>query len=105
VDGSTADGRHAVRREDWPSALPADADGHHQHGHGRRLASQDAPWWHSLGFVGLTVLIAGLPLTAVLVLGRRAESLLPQVRTWMSENSWIVNEAVIVFFLALALFG
>jgi Sap-like sulfolipid-1-addressing protein len=72
---------------------------------GAYLASQDAPWWQSLGFVGLTVLIAGLPLLAVLLLGRRAETLLPKVRTWMSENSWIVNEAVILFFLAMALFG
>jgi cytochrome c biogenesis protein CcdA len=72
---------------------------------GAYLARQDAPWWHSLGFVGLTVLIAGLPLTAVLLLGRRAETLLPTVRTWMSDNSWIVNEAVILFFLAMTLFG
>jgi cytochrome c biogenesis protein CcdA len=72
---------------------------------GAYLASQDAPWWHSLGFVGLTVLIAGLPLIAVLLLGRRAETLLPTVRTWMSDNSWIVNEAVILFFLAMTLFG
>jgi hypothetical protein len=41
----------------------------------------------------------------VLLLGRRAETLLPKLRTWMSENSWVVNEAVILFFLVMALSG
>jgi hypothetical protein len=72
---------------------------------GAYLAREGEPWFYSLGFVALTVLIAGLPLIAVLLLGRRAETLLPKVRTWMSGNSWIVNEAVILFFLAMALFG
>jgi cytochrome c biogenesis protein CcdA len=72
---------------------------------GAYLAREGEPWFYSLGFVALTVLIAGLPLIAVLLLGRRAETLLPKVRSWMSENSWIVNEAVILFFLAMALFG
>jgi hypothetical protein len=31
---------------------------------GAYLARQGEPWWHSLGFVTLTVLIAGLPFTA-----------------------------------------
>jgi hypothetical protein len=29
---------------------------------------------------------------------------LPRIREWMSANSWIVNEAVLLFFLAMALF-
>ena len=70
---------------------------------GAYLAREGAPWAHSLGFVALTVLIAGLPLIAVLLLGRRAETVLPRVRTWMSDNSWIVNEAVILFFLVISL--
>lgn len=72
---------------------------------GAYLASQDAPWWYSLGFVGLTVLIAGLPLILLLLLGDRAEQLLPRIRNWMNTNSWIVNEAVILFFLVMALTG
>jgi cytochrome c biogenesis protein CcdA len=70
---------------------------------GAYLAREGAPWAHSLGFVALTVLIAGLPLIGVLLLGRRAETVLPRVRTWMSDNSWIVNEAVILFFLVISL--
>jgi cytochrome c biogenesis protein CcdA len=69
------------------------------------LVRQGEPWWHSLGFVALTVAIAGLPFTILLLMGRRAETLLPRLRRWMTDNSWIVNEAVILFFLAMALFG
>jgi Sap, sulfolipid-1-addressing protein len=69
------------------------------------LVKQGEPWWHSLGFVALTVAIAGLPLTVLLLMGDRAEELLPRLRRWMTDNSWIVNEAVILFFLAMALFG
>lgn len=72
---------------------------------GAFLASQGEPLWHGLGFLVATLLIAGLPLIALLVLGRRAETLLPSIRTWMNENSWLVNEAVILFFLAMALFS
>jgi hypothetical protein len=72
---------------------------------GAFLARQGAPWVDSLPFIVLTVLIAGLPLIALLLLGRRAETLLPSVRSWMNANSWIVSEAVILFFLAMALFG
>jgi cytochrome c biogenesis protein CcdA len=72
---------------------------------GAYLARQGEPWWHIFGFVAATLLIAGLPLTVLLVMGRRAETLLPRLRTWMNDHSWIVNEAVILFFLAMALFG
>jgi hypothetical protein len=37
-------------------------------------------------------------------MGRRAEELLPRLRDWMNTNSWIVNEAVLLFFLVMALF-
>ena len=46
----------------------------------------------------------GVPLILVLAMGRRAESTLPKIRDWMNANSWIVNEAVLAFFLAMALF-
>jgi threonine/homoserine/homoserine lactone efflux protein len=71
---------------------------------GAYIARQGEPWWHNLGFVVLTVLIAGLPFIALLAMGRRAESILPRIRQWMNANSWIVNEAVLLFFLAMALF-
>jgi hypothetical protein len=72
---------------------------------GAYLAREGAPWVHGLPFIVLTVLIAGLPLIALLLMGRRAETVLPRVRSWMNTNSWIVSEAVILFFLAMALFG
>jgi Sap, sulfolipid-1-addressing protein len=71
---------------------------------GAYLARQGEPWWHSLGFVILTLLIAGLPFIVLLAMGGRAETLLPSIREWMNANSWIVNEAVLLFFLAMALF-
>jgi hypothetical protein len=72
---------------------------------GAFLASEGEPLWHGVGFLVATLLIAGLPLIMLLVLGARSETLLPSIRGWMNDNSWIVNEAVILFFLAMALFG
>jgi cytochrome c biogenesis protein CcdA len=72
---------------------------------GGYLASQGEPLWHGVGFLMATLLIAGLPLIALLLLGHRAETLLPRVRKSMNDNAWIVNEAVILFFLAMGLFG
>ena len=37
-------------------------------------------------------------------IGKRAESVHPRIREWMNANSWIVNEAVLLFFLAMAFF-
>jgi cytochrome c biogenesis protein CcdA len=71
---------------------------------GAYIAHRGEPWWHNLGFVVLTVLIAGLPLIVLLAMGHRAESTLPKLRDWMNASSWIVNEAVLLFFLAMALF-
>jgi hypothetical protein len=71
---------------------------------GAYVAHRGEPWWHTLSFVVLTVLIAGLPFIVLLAMGQRAESTLPKIREWMSANSWIVNEAVLLFFIAMALF-
>lgn len=71
---------------------------------GAYIARRGEPWWHTLGFVILTILIAGLPFIVLLALGRRAERTLPKIRKWMNANSWIVNEAVLLFFLVMALF-
>ena len=37
-------------------------------------------------------------------MGKRAESVFPRIREWMNANSWIVNEAVLLFFLTMVLF-
>lgn len=70
---------------------------------GAYLARQGEPWWHCLGFVVLTVVVAGLPLITLLLMGPRAERTLPKIRQWMNDNSWIVNEAVLLFFLTMTL--
>src|SRR4030095_7366912 len=45
---------------------------------GAYIARQGEPWWHTLGFVVLTVLIAGLALIVLLAMGRRAGDNTPQ---------------------------
>jgi len=68
---------------------------------GSHLAREDNPWVDALPFIGLTLLFLAIPVLAVLILGKRAEALLPKVRDWMNTNSWIVSEIVIVFFIAI----
>ena len=41
----------------------------------------------------------------MLTLGQRAEKLLPKVRDWMNDNSWVVSEIVLVFFIFIVLAG
>jgi hypothetical protein len=45
------------------------------------------------------------PLSSHALLGKRAEVLVPRVRDWMSTHSWVINEVVLVFFLALTISG
>jgi hypothetical protein len=72
---------------------------------GAYLAHHEAAWWHTLVFVAATVFLAGIPLLLLLVIGRRAKTLLPKTRDWMTANSWIVSEIVIAFFLLMTLKG
>jgi hypothetical protein len=70
---------------------------------GTYLAAHDDPWWKGLPFVGLTVLLLAIPALLLLGFGGRAEAFLPKAREWMTTNSWIVNEIVLVFFAALTI--
>jgi hypothetical protein len=63
-------------------------------GHGESLVSA-LPFWI------LTGLLVGAPLVVLLALGKRADTVLPGMRDWMNDNSWVVSEVVIVFFIAL----
>ena len=65
------------------------------------LAGHGDPLWHYLPFLGLTLLFLALPAILVLALGQRAQTFLPKVRDWMNDNSWVVSEVVIVFFIVL----
>jgi Sap, sulfolipid-1-addressing protein len=68
---------------------------------GTYLAAHGDPWWHALPFIALTLLFLGLPALVVLMIGQRAQKLLPKVRDWMTTNSWVINEIVICFFIVL----
>ena len=68
---------------------------------GGYASTHGEPWWHLAGFIGLTLLLVGLPALLVLALGKRAEVFLPKVRDWMNANSWVVGEAVLALFIFL----
>ena len=68
---------------------------------GGYLANHSDELWQALPFIGLTLLILAIPSLIVILLGERGETLLPKLRDWMNENSWIVSEFVIVLFIGL----
>ncbi|MFV2112220.1 GAP family protein [Micromonospora sp. LOL_025] len=68
---------------------------------GASAARHDLSWWHLLPFVLLTLALLALPLLALLLLGHRAEAVLPRIRDWAGRHSWVVSEIVIGFFVVL----
>jgi hypothetical protein len=72
---------------------------------GSFLSSHGDPYLNALPFILLTVVFLSLPALAVLAMGERAQVLLPRVRDWMNQNSWIVSEVVIAFFIVIILTG
>jgi hypothetical protein len=70
---------------------------------GAYLAAQGDPWWYYLVFLAVTLLFLALPALLVVVMGARAEAFLPKARDWMNENSWIVNELVLLLFVGLVI--
>lgn len=70
---------------------------------GRYLVKNGLGYLNAIPFITLTLLLVSLPLLAYLLLGSRAESILPQVRDWMNDNSWLINIAVYLFFIYLFL--
>lgn len=70
---------------------------------GAYLTREHQSWWHGLGFVALTLLLLAIPAILVLLLGARAKAMLPKVRDWMNTHSWVVNEIVIVLFIAITI--
>ncbi|MFC5749641.1 GAP family protein [Actinomadura rugatobispora] len=57
----------------------------------------------ALPFLGLTVLIAALPLLALLLFHKRAERAMPGVRTWMNTHSWLINIICCLIFILIIL--
>jgi len=70
---------------------------------GLHVARHGGAWWQCLPFIALTLLLLGLPLLGLLLLGHRANAVLPKIRDWMNNNAWIVSEIVLVFFLAITI--
>ena len=68
---------------------------------GLHLARHHAAWWECLPFVGLTLLLLGVPALVVVLLGDRASVALPKIRDWMDQNAWIVSEIVLALFAAI----
>jgi Sap, sulfolipid-1-addressing protein len=68
---------------------------------GSRLAGHSEPLWHALGFYLLTLLLIAIPALMVLLMGKRAEAVLPKIRDWMDTHSWVVSEIVLLFFVAI----
>jgi hypothetical protein len=70
---------------------------------GLNLKANGEPYYHALPFIGLTTLIAALPLFFYLLFRERAERTMPKARDWMNANSWAVNIAVYTIFIVLIL--
>jgi peptidoglycan/LPS O-acetylase OafA/YrhL len=70
---------------------------------GSYLAAHGDPWWHAFPFIALTVLLLATPLLILLLTGERGQRFLPKARHWMTENSWIVNEIVLMLFVAITI--
>jgi hypothetical protein len=86
VDGQAADRRCRVLIPAGPAAGPGHANRHHHDVHrGASLTRHGRPWWHSMPLVLVTLLLVSLPLIDLL-LGKRAEHLLPKVRDWMTNT-------------------
>jgi Sap, sulfolipid-1-addressing protein len=68
---------------------------------GSFLAHNGDSFLEVLPFIGLTLLLMASPALGVVVLGKRAQTVLPEIRDWMNVNSWIVSEVVLAFFVAI----
>ncbi|MFC5183778.1 GAP family protein [Actinomadura harenae] len=55
-------------------------------------------------FIAVTVLIAALPLLALLLFRHRARRAMPGVRDWMNTNSWLINIICCLVFIVIILF-
>jgi hypothetical protein len=70
---------------------------------GLNLEHSDSSVAEAIPFIALTVLIAALPLLALLVFGRRGREAMPKVRAWMNDNSWVINIVACLIFIVLIL--
>ena len=60
------------------------------------------PYSRSWGYYpsgGLTLVL--VVILVLLLMGRRADTVLPATRDWMQTNAWVVSEAVIALFVVM----
>ena len=72
---------------------------------GSHIADRGGTWFELLPFIALTALLLAIPAILVVLLGSRAQVVLPKIRDWMDANSWIVSEAVLLLFIVIILTG
>jgi hypothetical protein len=72
---------------------------------GSYLAREDRSWADAIPFIVLTVVLVAIPFIVLLVMGERADVVLPRMRAWMVSHSWVVNELVLAFFAVLLVSG
>ncbi|GLU48444.1 GAP family protein [Nocardiopsis ansamitocini] len=70
---------------------------------GANLEQNKASVVAALPFIGATVLIAALPLLALLLFHRRAATAMPRVREWANSHSWVINVVTCLIFVLLIL--
>jgi hypothetical protein len=70
---------------------------------GFHISRHGDPWWQVLPFIGLTLLLLAVPALMVVLLGKRANEVLPKMRDWMNQNAWIVSEIVLAFLAAITI--
>jgi threonine/homoserine/homoserine lactone efflux protein len=70
---------------------------------GSYLGNKDDPVWHAWIFVAFTLLLLALPALLLLVFRERGQAFLPKAREWMTTNSWVVNELVLLLFVAIVI--
>ncbi|MBR8744574.1 GAP family protein [Nocardiopsis sp. MG754419] len=70
---------------------------------GAHLAHGGENLTDALAFIAATVLVAALPLIALLAAGHRARDAMPTVRDWLNSHSWVVTIATCLVFVLLLL--
>lgn len=68
---------------------------------GINLASHQEDKIRLVPFLLMTVFIAALPLIGYLIFRKRAAEVMPKVRQWMDDNSWVVSIAADLVFIFL----
>jgi hypothetical protein len=70
---------------------------------GSHLEQHHVKFGGALPFIGLTVLVAALPLLTLLLFRKRALRAMPGVRNWMNTHSWLINIVCCLIFIAIIL--